>query len=142
MVRVRTFPYPMNSPLDLTHAPLLHDLLDLDFGLGPVPEALHTAYTTRVFVDDGSGLALILRRHADGAEISLIFEDAVLLESAGKFAPGATPDGFYRGRYVVEGALTEQHGTRTFFYLDFVDDEFSVVLAAARVTAEFSPAPV
>lgn len=129
------------NPINLTHALLLDSLLELDFGLKPVPEDLHTNYTCRAFVDDGDGLAFIFRR-ADGAEISLIFEAAVLLESAGRFAMGATPDGFYRGRYVVDGQLVEQHGPRRFYYLDFIEEDFSAALAATRVTAQFTPTPV
>ena len=129
------------NPLDLTHAPILQDLLELDFGLEPRPEDLHNDYSARAFVDDGTGLAFIFRRGADGAEISLVFEDAVLLESAGRFGVGATLDIWYRGRYVVNDVLVEQHGARRFYYLDFIEEDFSVTLAAVRVTAQLTPAP-
>ncbi len=132
-------------PLDLTHAPLLDELLDLDFGWSGQLEDLHSDYTCRAFVHDGDGLAFLLRR-ADGAEISLIFESAVLLESAGRFALGTTLLSFYRGRYFADAdpsrTLVEQQGPRYFYYLDFIEADFSVTLAAARVTAEFTPAPV
>ncbi|MBC7447047.1 MAG: hypothetical protein H7330_03215 [Hymenobacteraceae bacterium] len=133
------------NPLDLTHTPLLDgDVLDLDFGVDSRPEDLHNDYSCRAFVDDGDGLAFLFRR-ADGAEISLIFESAVLLESAGRFGVGTTLLAFYRGRYFADGdsrnALVEQQGARYFYYLDFIEADFSLTLASTRVTAQFTAAP-
>lgn len=123
-------------PLDLTASPLFEPLLSLEFG-GTRPEDLADDYTCRAFIDDGQGMAFIFRR-PDGSEISLIFHDAVLLQSAGKFAAGATLDSFYRGRYEINKRVVDKQGARRFFYLDFVDDDFSITLAATSVIAELA----
>jgi hypothetical protein len=129
------------SSLALTHTPLFESLTELDFGTG-TPEDLTTGYTCRAFVDDGTGIAFIFRRGANGAEISLIFQDAVLLESAGRFAAGTTLDSFQRGRYFLDDALLEEHGGRYFYLLDFVEEDFSLTLAASGVSAQFEEAPI
>ncbi len=131
------------NPLDLTHAPLFEDLLTLSFGPDAAAEDLHAAYTCRVCVDDGDGMAFLCRR-ADGAEVSLTFAAAVLLQSAGRFTSGAVLVAFTRGQYAgveTAGKLVEQYGGRYFYHLDFVDEDLSVTLAAAQVTAQFTPAP-
>lgn len=126
-------------PVDLTASPLYEPLLALEFG-GTRPEDLADDYVCLAFVDDGNGLAFLFRR-SDGAEISLIFHDAVLLQSAGKFEAGTTLDSFYRGRYEVGKKVTDQQGARRFFYLDFVDEDFAVTLAATAVIAELTESP-
>ncbi len=126
--------------LDLTQFPLFDPLAQLDFGPDTCPTDLTDGYNCRAFVDDGTGIAFIFRYGVDGAEISLIFHDAVLLESAGRFVAGATLDSLQRCRFTVESKLLEAYGGRQFYQIDFVEEDFSLTLAATAVTAQLDEA--
>lgn len=128
------------SHLPLTHAPLLEPQLELEFEPGQAQD-LAADYVCTAFLDDGEGLAFLFRNPATGAQVSLIFQHAVLLEAAGRFQSGAVLDNFHRGHYEVGGETREEERGRYFYYLDFIDDDFSVTLAAAAVEATWLPEP-
>ena len=70
--------------------------------------------------------------------IKIKFKNYRCLTQKGTFSNGCTPNWFYKGQYVKQDQPIEvDDGRNKLYYLHFVDEDFSEVLSARRVTLNF-----